>query len=144
MPGGAHVTWQGTSGATPIVAGVVALVRAAHPELDAANVINRIVTTAHDAGPRGPDVTYGYGLVDATAAVTATVAAVTANPMGDLREWVRVNRRATADALAADDPDPGAGRRAEAARPAWNPLGVLYPSPALLAQAGLPTARSSC
>ena len=96
VPGGGYVTWSGTSGATPIVAGIVALVRAAHPDLDAANVINRIVTTARDAGPAGVDPTYGYGLVDAAAAVSATVAPVTANPVGDLAEWIRVNRPATA------------------------------------------------
>ena len=139
MPGGAHVTWQGTSGATPIVAGVVALVRAAHPELDAANIINRIVKTARDVGPRGPDVTYGYGLLDAKAAVRATVAPVAANPMGDLREWVRVNRRATSTPSTATTPIPVPVPQAGAAQPGWNPVGVLYPSPALLAQAGPPT-----
>ena len=64
--------WSGTSGAAPIVAGIVALVRAAHPDLDAANVINRVIATARDVGPAGADFTYGYGLVDAAAAVGAT------------------------------------------------------------------------
>ena len=90
------VSWDGTSGAAPIVAGIAALVRAAHPELDANNVINRIVKTARP--PAGvtdlPDVLYGYGLVDATAAVTTDVPAVTANPMGSLEDWVRLYRRA--------------------------------------------------
>lgn len=45
-PDGELQKWNGTSGAAPIVAGVAALVRSAHPELDAANVINRIVRTA--------------------------------------------------------------------------------------------------
>jgi subtilisin family serine protease len=93
---GQLVTWDGTSGAAPIVAGIAALVRAAHPELDAANVINRIVRTARP--PAGvtdlPDTLYGYGLVDAGAAVSADVPTVSANPMGDLREWIRVHRRA--------------------------------------------------
>ena len=43
---GRLVLWNGTSGAAPIVAGIAALVRAAHPDLDAANVINRIIRTA--------------------------------------------------------------------------------------------------
>ncbi|MEV7692679.1 S8 family serine peptidase [Microbacterium sp. NPDC089189] len=93
---GQVVTWNGTSGAAPIVSGIVALVRAAHPELDAANVINRVISTARlPAGVRtAPDALYGYGLVDAAAAVSGNVTAVSANPMGDLAEWIRVHRRA--------------------------------------------------
>ncbi|MET4582305.1 type VII secretion-associated serine protease mycosin [Conyzicola nivalis] len=96
VPGDGYVLWDGTSGATPIMAGIVALVRAAHPGLDAANVIQRIIATATPAGVEGADPIYGYGLVDAAAAVSATVPAVTANPMGDLGEWIRINRRAQA------------------------------------------------
>ncbi|MDR7186614.1 subtilisin family serine protease [Microbacterium trichothecenolyticum] len=90
------VSWDGTSGAAPIVAGIAALVRAAHPELDANNVINRIIKTARPAaGAKDvPDVLYGYGLVDAAAAVTASIPSVTANPMGSLEDWVRLYRRA--------------------------------------------------
>ena len=93
-PGGGYSLWSGTSGAAPLVAGVAALVRAAHPDLDAAGVINRIVATATDAGDAGVDPLYGYGLLNAEAAVSGDVAAVSANPMGDLAEWVRLNRRA--------------------------------------------------
>lgn len=95
---GSVVSWNGTSGAAPIVAGVVALVRAAHPELDADNVINRIIQTARPA-PQAtghPDPLYGYGLVDAAAAVSAAVPSVDQNPLGDLSEWIRVHRRAQA------------------------------------------------
>ncbi len=95
---GELVIWHGTSGAAPIVAGVVALVRAAHPELDANNVINRIIRSAI-AVPwvtELPDPLYGYGLLDAYAAVTGTFPEVTENPMGDLAEWVRLFRRADA------------------------------------------------
>jgi subtilisin family serine protease len=94
-PGGGYVLWNGTSGAAPIVAGVAALVRSAHPELDAAGVINRIVATAR---PAGEAALYGYGLLDAAAAVASTVPAVSTNPMGNLSEWVTLNRRADVDA----------------------------------------------
>lgn len=101
---GELVSWDGTSGAAPIVAGVAALIRSAHPDLDAANVINRIIKTATPvAGASAvPDPLYGYGLLDADKAVSASVPLVDENPMGDLAEWVRLYRRADVDPL----PDP--------------------------------------
>lgn len=95
-PDGRMVSWNGTSGAAPIVAGVAALVRAAHPELDAANVINRIISTAAPAAGATsvPDPLYGYGIVDAAAAVSRTVPLVSANPMGSLADWITLYRRA--------------------------------------------------
>lgn len=107
IPGGGYVTWQGTSGAAPIVAGIAALVRSAHPELDANNVIQRIIATAKPRTAREIDPIYGRGLVDAAAAVSRPVPEVTANPMGDLSEWIRVYRRADAPDLP-DVSDPGA------------------------------------
>lgn len=102
------VSWNGTSGAAPIVAGIAALVRAAHPDLDAANVINRIVKTAEPVGDTDQGrLLYGFGLVDAAAAVTADVAAVTANPMGSLSDWVRLYRRAPAEPVT-EQPQAGA------------------------------------
>ena len=53
MPGGGYAEWAGTSGATPIVAGVAALIRSKWPEMSAKQVINRIVSTAKDAGAPG-------------------------------------------------------------------------------------------
>lgn len=93
---GATVSWAGSSGATPIVSGLVALVRAAHPDDNAANVINRVVSTAT---PVGDQATYGYGLINAEAAVTADVAPVAANPLGDLAAWVKMYRRAPATSM---------------------------------------------
>jgi subtilisin family serine protease len=135
-PSGRYVSWAGTSGATPIVAGVVALVRAAHPELDAANVINRVVATARDAGPPGADFTYGFGYLDAAAAVSAAVPEVTANPMGDLAEWVRINRRAdvTPEPAEVVAPRPEAPVDPEPA----DPTGTLLPSLVTLQLVGLP------
>ena len=92
-PGGGYVSWSGTSGATPIVAGIVALVRSAYPDLDAANVINRVLLSANRVTDTVPDPIYGYGLVDAYAAVTADVPFVSANPLGSLDDWVVLHRK---------------------------------------------------
>lgn len=100
---GSVETWSGTSGAAPIVAGVVALVRAAHPDMDANNVINQIIQTARPAAQATgrPDPLYGYGLIDAAAAVSASLPPVDQNPLGDLAQWIRLHRRAQAP-----QPDP--------------------------------------
>ncbi len=110
--------WNGTSGAAPIVAGIAALVRAAHPDLDAANVINRIIRTAHPSASATavPDPLYGYGLVDAAAAVSASVPTVAENPMGSLEEWIRLYRRADAGPAPAPTVAPVADRAASAER----------------------------
>jgi len=137
-PGNGYVLWDGTSGASPIVAGVAALVRAAHPELDAANVINRIVRTAKDAGATGVDPIYGYGRLDAAAAVTASVPTVTDNPMGSLADWITLYRRAastpapapTDAALPAPDSTPIA--------PVTGVTGTLLPSITQLRDVGIP------
>jgi subtilisin family serine protease len=102
---GSLVQWNGTSGAAPIVAGIAALVRAAHPELDADNVLNRLIQTAKPAAGAStkPDKLYGYGLVDAAGAVSSSpVATVSENPLGSLTEWIRLYRRA--DAQPAPEP----------------------------------------
>ncbi|MCU1406254.1 MAG: peptidase [Glaciihabitans sp.] len=142
IPGGGTVRWSGTSGATPIVAGIAALVIAAHPDLDAANVINRIISTATPAGVQGPDPIYGFGLVDAAAAVSDNVEAVTENPMGSLSEWIRLNRRAVATATPTPTASPVPTSTSPAAPAAAagpeNPLGTLYPTVVQLRSVGIP------
>ena len=62
---------NGTSFAAAFVSGVVALVRSAHPGLNAAQVVARIEATAH--GAAGPGT--GHGVVDPVRAVTAVLPA---------------------------------------------------------------------
>ncbi|WP_043647766.1 type VII secretion-associated serine protease mycosin [Nocardia thailandica] len=63
---------SGTSFATPLVSGVVALVRARFPELSAKEVMKRVQATAH-APAEGWNQYIGYGAVDPLAALTAQV-----------------------------------------------------------------------
>lgn len=93
LPGGGYAQWNGTSGAAPIVAGVAALIRSKYPHLTAPQVINRIIATAAPKGEGTPNAIYGYGILDAAAAVSADVPAVEANPLGSIAEWIRVHRR---------------------------------------------------
>ncbi|SEB35419.1 Subtilase family protein [Paramicrobacterium humi] len=100
---GTPVMWAGTSGASPIVAGMVALLRSAYPDMDADNIINRLVTTAVPTSQQGDDVPspdYGYGLANVGKAIDSDVAPVTTNPMGSLKDWITVNRRAEAETAA--------------------------------------------
>jgi type VII secretion-associated serine protease mycosin len=59
----------GTSCSAPIVAGVAALVRNKYPTLSNEQVETRLRSLARDAGPRGKDEFYGFGVVDSFAAL---------------------------------------------------------------------------
>lgn len=81
VPGGGYAAMSGTSMATPVVAGVVALMWSANPDLigDLATTTSILTSTAqsitvedHTCGP--PTTVVGAGMVDAYAAVRAGVA----------------------------------------------------------------------
>ncbi|MFJ4208638.1 S8 family serine peptidase [Paenarthrobacter sp. NPDC089675] len=93
IPGGGYAEWAGTSGAAPIVSGVAALIRSKWPDMSAKQVINRIVSTAKDAGAPGKDPIYGYGILDAEAALKGDVPTTSTNPLGSIADWIRVHRR---------------------------------------------------
>ncbi|MCW2570163.1 MAG: Proprotein convertase in/kexin type 6 [Frankiales bacterium] len=67
-----YATWDGTSMAAPFVSAAAALLRHAQPTLSAAGVRKRLMDTADDLGPVGPDPDYGAGRVDVVAAEAAT------------------------------------------------------------------------
>lgn len=90
-PGGGREFWNGTSGSAPIVAGIAALVMQAHPDLDTANVINRILETADRVGKKG-NVNYGWGIIDAAEAVSADIPLVDVNRLGTIEEWIPLHR----------------------------------------------------
>jgi subtilisin family serine protease len=65
----AYTGQQGTSMATPHVAGVVALLYSYAPELTQDLVYGILLATAEDAGDPGHDELYGHGMVNARAAL---------------------------------------------------------------------------
>lgn len=70
---GLYNTISGTSMACPHVTGVAALVLAKDPSLTPSDVESILTSTATDRGIVGFDNSYGYGLVNASAAVAAVV-----------------------------------------------------------------------
>jgi subtilisin family serine protease len=65
-----HASMQGTSMATPHVSGVVALVRAANPELSPVQVRDLISSTAVKLSGPNNENQWGAGLINAEAAVS--------------------------------------------------------------------------
>ncbi len=63
VPGGGYDgSYSGTSMAGPHVAGVVALMRQANPNLDVDTIKQILMDTARDEGTAGEDNTYGWGI----------------------------------------------------------------------------------
>ncbi len=137
-----YVLWDGTSGAAPLVSGLVALVRSAYPELDANNVIQRVIATADPDGHEVPSPLYGWGLIDPPAALTAEVEPVSTNPMGDLSQWVTIHRRADLPTSGeeVDDETQEIVPFADPPDPQSRVALTLWPTPSTLAYITLPLA----
>lgn len=69
-PNNGFLRMSGTSMATPVVAGVAALIKAQHPHFTNTDIENQLLATTKDLGATGWDPKSGYGRVDAYAALT--------------------------------------------------------------------------
>jgi hypothetical protein len=93
--------WSGTSFSAPQIAGAVALLAQAFPNLTGAQIVEILYQSARDAGAVGDDAVYGQGVLDLTRAFsplgtssvagTTSVASLNVNatlsaPMGDARQ----------------------------------------------------------
>ena len=67
--GWGYLSLSGTSMATPHVSGVAALIKSIHPDWTPQQIKDALINTAEDLGAPGKDDEYGYGLVDAYAAL---------------------------------------------------------------------------
>ncbi|HZF55670.1 MAG TPA: S8 family serine peptidase [Polyangiaceae bacterium] len=69
VPGTGYEAWDGTSMATPHVSGVAALVWSFNTAWTNAQIRTALTATAQDLGTAGRDTSFGYGLVQAKAAL---------------------------------------------------------------------------
>jgi thermitase len=81
--GQAYASVSGTSFSAPIAGAVAALVMSANPGLTNTQVENILFSTATDLGSAGRDVYFGYGRVDAAAAVAAALKTTSTAPTAD-------------------------------------------------------------
>ncbi|WP_235536975.1 S8 family peptidase [Sphingomonas sp. Root241] len=93
--------WSGTSFSAPQIAGAVALLAQAFPNLTGAQIVQLLYATARDVGAAGIDPVYGRGVLDltrafqpvgttslagSTGAVSTGVNGALSTPMGDARQ----------------------------------------------------------
>ncbi len=115
----------GTSMATPVVAGVAALIASLNTSLTPSQIENVIESTATDLGDSGWDRYYGYGAIDAKAAVLS-VASDDPAPKVDTTKVYRLYNPATSEHLwttSAHEYD------VLAANHGWNKEGVAWKCP---------------
>jgi subtilisin family serine protease len=117
--GGYEGGWSGTSMAGPHVAGVVALMREAHPDLTVEQIKEILMYTAHDFGEEGEENTYGRGFIDAYEAVVTVM-----NGVGVLRG--RITDAASGEPIPADLELLATGRSITA-DPATGKYGFILP-----------------
>ena len=79
---------SGTSFSAPFVTGLAALLKEAHPEMNTADFKQILMRSCKDLGDAGYDVEYGYGLIQAPAAIRAAAEyfGTTAPDMPDIPE----------------------------------------------------------
>ena len=70
LPDNEYDTVNGTSFSAPIVAGTLALIKSAYPDLDYYQWTDRLLDTVDDKGDNGYDDKYGWGIVNPYKALT--------------------------------------------------------------------------
>jgi hypothetical protein len=87
-----HTSSGGTSPATALTSGAVALVRSKFPNMPAREVVQRIIASARDVGPQGKDDQSGYGLIRPSHALVDKVSKNSPNPVfAAYDKWAAAN-----------------------------------------------------
>lgn len=79
-PGNQYTNVSGTSLASPLVVGTLALMTGGSPSSSAAELKNALYSTADDVGISGDDTVYGYGRINARKAVEYLLGSVNPTP----------------------------------------------------------------
>lgn len=96
FPGGEIRAWEGSSAATPLVSGLVALMMQADPSATANDILQRLIASSDDLGEPGFDGVFGYGAINPTAALASRLTS-SENPLGSLKQWVNLYRADSAE-----------------------------------------------
>ncbi|MEO6502007.1 MAG: S8 family serine peptidase [Jatrophihabitantaceae bacterium] len=105
---------SGTSHATALTSGALALVWSKYPRESARQILTRLLATVTDRGPKGRDPAYGFGVINPAAAIAAGPAvAGGSNPVLDAVEpllaLARARAKPSSPLTAAIRPDPPLG-----------------------------------
>lgn len=93
-PGNNYAAWDGTSMATPVAAGVCAMIRAARPSLTPSQVEDYLEWGCEDLGTPGNDSYYGWGRVDVYRSVAQAVSTIKQAPANGFY-YERVTQKGT-------------------------------------------------
>ncbi|MFB4308696.1 type VII secretion-associated serine protease mycosin [Actinomadura sp. GTD37] len=108
--GHAYNSGQGTSQASALASGAIALVRSRYPEMSARQIVQRVTATAKDFGPKGKDELLGYGVISIPRALKQDVPATAPNPVYERLDKVGGGAKTGAGATkpaAAEEDDSG-------------------------------------
>ncbi len=101
---GGYGSGSGTSFASPIVCGTIALIRSWFPQMSPEDVEDLLYASAVDLGEAGKDERFGHGRVDAYRAMVFAI-------LGGLSEHERISKAAPEDCSAIADADEGRFRQ---------------------------------
>ncbi|QXJ23961.1 S8 family serine peptidase [Actinomadura graeca] len=97
---------SGTSDATALTSGVIAVLRAKFPEMSNRELVRRLIASALDVDDKGRDKRTGFGVVRPNRVLTGKVPKGTANPVfEDYDRWAKRNKKAAAEPV--EKPDSG-------------------------------------